>query len=74
MIGSMRAVGELVRCIDGSWMTRPNHARNGGADAASPAPGTSHTESSRLCHYHAHASGSCSSATIPLFQPADVSR
>jgi hypothetical protein len=36
MIGSMRAVGELVRCIDGSWMTRPHHARNGGADASVP--------------------------------------
>jgi hypothetical protein len=32
-IGSMPAVGELVRCIDGSWMTRPHQARNGGADA-----------------------------------------
>jgi hypothetical protein len=36
MIGSMRAVGELVRCIDGSWMQRPHHARDGGADASVP--------------------------------------
>ena len=27
-----------------------------------------------LCHYQAQASGSCSSATIPLFRHADVSR
>jgi hypothetical protein len=32
----MPAVGELVRCIDGSCMTRPQHARNGEADAPRP--------------------------------------
>ena len=26
MIGFMPAVGELVRCTDGSWMTRPPHS------------------------------------------------
>jgi hypothetical protein len=36
MIGFMPAVGEMVRCIDGSWMTRPHHARNGGADVSVP--------------------------------------